>query len=140
MTPATAEIFKSQLKTVLPEVERFINPRRPNAAVRRTPYKGTPPLVVLARKAGAKPSCDKSIRLALAADSTTVKRTALIMLGRNLTPASPAAITNGDPAALDAHDRRSSLSDGTRRPMKKTENTYKSRVRKNVARIAFGTA
>jgi hypothetical protein len=38
MKPATAEIFKSQLKSMLPEVEMFINLTRPNAAVRRTPY------------------------------------------------------------------------------------------------------
>ena len=63
-----------------------------------------------------------------AAESTTKSRTALIRPGRLETPASLAAMTKGEAVALVSLERRSSLSYGTRSPMKKIVKTKKKRI------------
>ena len=63
----------------------------------------------------------------------------MIKLGRTGTPASFAAMTKGEAVASEAEERRSGLSWGTRRPMKKIVPMKKNKIRQKVLRMAAGT-
>ena len=126
INPATPEILMNQLKTVTPSFDSFKKPRSPKTAVQDTAMYGTPFDVTRPRIRGADPSCARPTRIRapeytfeFAADSTTVNNTALMMDGKVLTPARFAAMTNGELAASVVVPRRSSLSYGMSKPMKR---------------------
>jgi len=65
MKPAMEVMFSSQVNTVPPFADRFMNARRPKAEVKATATYGTPLAVVRFMKAGAEPSFARPRRIRL---------------------------------------------------------------------------
>ncbi len=148
MKPAMAVMFRSQLNTTPPargevqEGQEAARSRDANCYIRGpvlARLRDESRRLVLAREGDQDATSRIHVQIR-GGQKTAVSSTALMMSGSTGIPASLVAITSGEEAEASLLPfSKSSLSDGTSKPMKKMVARKRQRIDQNVHRMADGT-